>query len=110
MMREHTLRKEYTTKEDWLEDIFTNSNPQASLQSAETALRTFDIFCKVKVRLELEKHLLLESSKVHSEQFHEKELLELRKEMQQQKAQIDKLRQNECPRTKYDASKHGMTS
>jgi hypothetical protein len=31
-----------------LEDIFTNSNPKASLQSVETALRTFDIFCKVK--------------------------------------------------------------
>ena len=45
------LRKEFTTKEDWLEDIFTNSNPESSLQAAETALRTFDIFCKVKVGL-----------------------------------------------------------
>jgi len=42
------LREEFTTKDDWLEDIFTNSNPKASLQSVETALRTFDIFCKVK--------------------------------------------------------------
>ena len=30
------LRKEFTTKEDWLEDIFTNSNTKASLKSAET--------------------------------------------------------------------------
>ena len=52
MKREHTLRKEYTTKEDWLEDILTNSNSKASLKSAETALRTFDIFCKVKVGLD----------------------------------------------------------
>ena len=52
MKREHTLRKEYTTKEDWLEDILTNSNSKAPLKSAETALRTFDIFCKVKVGLD----------------------------------------------------------
>jgi hypothetical protein len=45
MIREHTLRKEFATKEDWLEDILTNSNSKASLKSAETALRTFDIFC-----------------------------------------------------------------
>jgi len=46
------LRKEYTTKEDWLEDILTNSNSKDSLKSAETALRTFDIFYKVKVGLD----------------------------------------------------------
>jgi len=52
MIQKNMLRKEFTTKEDWLEDIFTNSNSKASLQAAETALRTFDIFCKVKVRLD----------------------------------------------------------
>ena len=52
MIEKHTLRKEYTTKEDWLEDILTNSNSKASLKNAETALRTFDIFCKVKVGLD----------------------------------------------------------
>jgi hypothetical protein len=52
MIQKNMLRKEFTTKEDWLEDIFTNSNPEASLQAAETALRTFDIFCKVKVGLD----------------------------------------------------------
>ena len=51
MKRQHTLKREYTTKEDWLEDILTNSNSKASLKSAETAVRTFDIFCKVKVGL-----------------------------------------------------------
>ena len=51
MKRQHTLKREYTTKEDWLEDFLTNSNSKASLKSAETALRTFDIFCKVKVGL-----------------------------------------------------------
>ena len=51
MKREHTLKREYTTKEDWLEDILTNFNSKASLKSAETAVRTFDIFCKVKVGL-----------------------------------------------------------
>ena len=52
MIQKNMLRKEFTTKEDWLEDIFTNSNSKASLQAAETALRTFDIFCKVKVGLD----------------------------------------------------------
>ena len=52
MIQKNMLRKEFTTKEDWLEDIFTNSNSKASLQTAETALRTFDIFCKVKVGLD----------------------------------------------------------
>ena len=52
MIQKNMLRKEFTTKEDWLEDIFTNSNSKASLQAAETALRTFDIFCKDKVRLD----------------------------------------------------------
>jgi len=51
MKRQHTLKREYTTKEDWLEDILTNSNSKASLKSAETAVRTFDIFFKVKVGL-----------------------------------------------------------
>ena len=52
MIEKPTLRKEYTTKENWLEDILTNSNSKASVKSAETALRTFDIFCKVKVGLD----------------------------------------------------------
>jgi integrase len=52
MIEKHTLRKEYTTKEDWLQDIFTNSNSTASLKNAETALRTFAVFCKVKVGLD----------------------------------------------------------
>ena len=67
MMREHTLRKEYATKEDWLEDIFANSNSNASLQSSETALRTFDIFCKVKVGLDDPDITDLDVEKAHEE-------------------------------------------
>ena len=51
MNRESTLEHEYTTEADWLEDIFTHSNSNASKKTAETALVCFGIFCKTKVGL-----------------------------------------------------------
>jgi hypothetical protein len=51
MNRESTLEHEYTTEADWLEDIFTRSNSNASKKTAETALVCFGIFCKTKVGL-----------------------------------------------------------
>ena len=66
---------------------------------------------KSKMYLELEKSLLLESSKMASEQFHEKEVEELREEMQQQKAQIEKLQRGDYHRTDFEAeSRFGVTS
>ena len=63
-----------------------------------------------KMYLELEKHLLLESSRVHSEQFHEKEISEMLEELQQQKAQIEKLERKQSHRVDYNAEGFGVTS
>lgn len=65
---------------------------------------------KSKMYLELEKSLLLESSKMASEQFHEKEVEELRQEMEQQKTQIEKLQRGDYHRTEFEASKFGVSS
>jgi integrase len=65
---------------------------------------------KAKMYLELEKHLLLESSKVYSEQFHEKEFDDLKEEMMQQKAEIEKLKREQSHRVDYDAESFGVTS
>ena len=51
MSKESTLKREYKTEEDWLDDIFIQSNSKASLKTAKTALVSFGIFCKTKVGL-----------------------------------------------------------
>ena len=65
---------------------------------------------KSKMYLELERYLLLESSKVHSEQFHEKEVAEMREELAQQKAQIEKLQRGNYHREDFEAERFGVTS
>jgi cell division protein FtsB len=45
-----------------------------------------------------------------SEQFHEKEVEELRQEMEQQKTQIEKLQRGDYHRTEFEASKFGVSS
>ena len=51
MSKESTLKREYKTEEDWFEGIFSESNSQASLDSAKTALKPFDLFCKAKLEI-----------------------------------------------------------
>jgi hypothetical protein len=67
MKRQHTLKREYTTKEDWLEDFLTNSNSKASLKSTETAVRTFDIFVKVGLTPMISSLSLMENTESESE-------------------------------------------
>jgi len=51
MKKEYSLKREYTTEADWFEGIFSESNSQASLDSAKTALKAFDLFCKAKLEI-----------------------------------------------------------
>jgi hypothetical protein len=67
MKRQHTLKREYTTKEDWLEDFLTNSNSKASLKSTETAVRTFDIFVKVGLTPMISSLSIMENANSESE-------------------------------------------
>ena len=66
---------------------------------------------KSKMYLELEKSLLLESTNLASEQFHEQEVSELREEQKQLRAQIEKLQRGEYQRKDFaDADRFGVTS
>jgi len=52
MTKETPLKREYTTEEDWLEEIFERSNSEPSRNSAKSALRSFDVFAKSKLGIE----------------------------------------------------------
>ena len=59
---------------------------------------------------ELEKDLLLESSKVASEQFYEKDVSDLKEAYLQQQKQIEKLMREKSTTTQFDGSTYGVTS
>ena len=65
---------------------------------------------KPKMYQELEKDLLLESSKMASEQFHEQEIADMKEAMAQQQAQIEKLMRDKTTTVEFDTIKHGVTS
>ena len=65
---------------------------------------------KPKMYQELEKDLLLESSKMASEQFHEQEIADMKEAMAQQQAQIEKLMRDKATSVEFDTIKHGVTS
>lgn len=65
---------------------------------------------KSKMYLELEKSLLLESTNLASEQFHEQELEDLKEAYMQQQKQIEKLQRGEYQRKDFDAERFGVTS
>jgi site-specific recombinase XerD len=52
MVKELGVSREYTTEEEWLEDIFYRSNSYGSKTNAQFALRAFDMFCKEKLGIE----------------------------------------------------------
>ena len=60
--------------------------------------------------LELEKDLLLQSAKIASEQFHEQEVAELQKAMEEQQKQIEKLMRVNSTTVNFDATRLGVTS
>ena len=51
MKKEYSLKREHTTEADWFEGSFSESNSQASLDSAKTALKPFDLLCKAKLEI-----------------------------------------------------------
>lgn len=59
---------------------------------------------------DLEKDLLLESSKVASEQFYEKDVADMKEAMMQQQKQIDKLMREKSTTVQFDGSMFGVTS
>ena len=46
------LRREFTSKDEGLEEVFEKSNSESSLNSAKSALKIFDIFTKSKLGIE----------------------------------------------------------
>jgi len=49
MSKKKPLRREFTSESDWLEEVFEKSNSESSLNSAKSALKTFDIYAKSKL-------------------------------------------------------------
>ena len=47
-----SLKREYMTEEEWLEEIFERSNSEPSRVTAKVALRSFDVFVKSKLGIE----------------------------------------------------------
>jgi integrase len=63
-----------------------------------------------KMYLELEKDLLLESSRIASEQYHEKEVADMKEMLMEQQAKIEKLMREKTQRVSFDGSKFGVVS
>ena len=49
MSKKKPLRRKFTSESDWLEEVFEKSKIKSSLNSAKSALKTFDIFAKSKL-------------------------------------------------------------
>lgn len=52
MSKKRPMKREYTTEEDGLKEIFERSNSVPSRNSAKTALRSFDVFAKPWLEIE----------------------------------------------------------
>ena len=46
MKEQNSLRRIFRIKEDWLEEVFSQSNSQGSLKLAKTAVKSFSHFCQ----------------------------------------------------------------
>jgi hypothetical protein len=69
MSKNKTLRRKFTSEDNWLEEVFEKSNSESFLNSAKSALKTFDIFIKSKLEIETPDILDLEEKKSEKIKF-----------------------------------------
>jgi hypothetical protein len=51
MKEQNSLRRIFRIKEDWLEEVFSQSNSQGSLKLAKTAVKSFSHFCQTTLEI-----------------------------------------------------------